>query len=247
MSMNKNIISNIPLIHLVHWWFIDRTELKFSEIEMCHINKILQYSLMYSYEIHINVCLDHDDVIYKSFITEFFEKYDKIHITFCLNDEVLCEYLTFSKIYNYNDCIVLYSHFKGISCLVNSDGKSSNSLETIDAEYRHCEYAYDSLFNECEFYDLSKIFYGFQVTDAWYSDNKLGDEGKTSHLMYANNFYAININNLKTEMRLRNIRKKYWISLNGKAFWVPIHCYGELLPSIFPVETLSYIKYYKNN
>lgn len=224
--------STKSLNHIVHWWFIDRDELTFNEIEQFHITRLINTCIPMCDSVNIYVCFDTYKDIYCSFILKYFEPYDNIKIMFSMNDSFSCEYNTFQHVFDYSGCYVMYTHFKGISCLKRADKLSQFANDSIQTELYNCDTIYNCLAKFDKNNNLGKIFYGGIVYDvsSWVSHVLFTD--MSSKLAFLGSCYIIDIDLLKTEMHeiQSSINSLYCSKLN----------FHELLPSIFPPNKLYY-------
>lgn len=226
----------IPLIQLVHWWFIDREELIFNEMEEFHIKRMIDICLPMCDVIRLNICFDTYKNEYREFLEKYFSQYDNIVLTFDINDKTLCEYRTFIHIFDYVNCYIMYTHFKGIGCMKNSNKLSSFCGKSLDDEKTEVYWLYEDMGNFKSEYITNKIFFGKKMSYT-YSDNTDYPyridyiDNYSSRYFYAGNFYIVNLDMLKCEMKSHNI------SLD----MIPdIKVRSELLPSLFPFELIHH-------
>lgn len=219
-----------PLINLVHWWFIDRDAVAFNEVELYHLDKLLTHSVPKCDIIYINVCFDSMDDKYINMIVEYFSQYNNVYLNFMLNDANLCEYNTFQHIYDFKDCYVLYSHFKGVSCMKTENHLSAFCGRTLSDEYIELNDLYQSTF-DVHLYDMQgHIFYGRTLLHTYIETIRYVDN-YSSRKFYSGSFYCVDINMLRNEIYYNGI---------SRDFTLDYRIYGELLPSLFPLSKMRY-------
>ena len=153
-------------------------------------------SLPYVDELVINVALDDDNIVVRNFIETSFND-DKVRFDYCKNDPNLGELTTFRRIVEFNDCVLLYTHFKGVT------SKWTNLTE--EEEKCWCDTLYDSVLGSGleEIYKLKfgKFFGGLQSQEKHFINdckNKLGTSYKKDSCckFYSGSFYWLNKNHL---------------------------------------------------
>jgi len=123
-------------IHLIHWWFKDRSNLVLSDLEKFHFSMLWLADFDNKFdEIHFNVALDNDTKEARDFITKSIKELTKngkadVKIEFRKNSKNTGEFETWVKMLDFvskADSIIFYSHFKG--------AKYNDASKILDIKY----------------------------------------------------------------------------------------------------------------
>lgn len=255
-------------IHLIHWYFESRKELKLTDIEKFHFT-MLNYSDFDNKfnEIHFNIALDDiNNEDQKTFINDQIKELTrygiaKITTQYIENNKTDGELNTWLKIFDYtyerkDRCLLFYSHFKGVS-RTNDTKKYLNVKYWNFLMYHGClNDGFQNAMNILE----ENISYGALInnhcvyTSQMYKDvfdnitelRPISKAGVGQH--YTGTFYWLNLEKLKEYLVENHIEKHSFSKLSERMtceFYVNTLSNGKL-KSFFKESHNWYLGYTEN-
>ena len=174
-----------PYINLCHWYFTDRTELKFYDIEKLCIHYLRTKSSVF-HRIDLYVAMNNLKQEYIDFIKAELSDIPNLNLTFIQNNYNQ-EFQTWSRLLtDYSNCYVLYSHFKGVS------HQNDNRNKLIDIAF------WDWLLFE---YCYNKPYFATKCFDGRWIATRGPFDGH-----YQGTFYWCDIDKLKSNYDLSKIK-----------------------------------------
>lgn len=175
-----------PYVNLCHWYFADRTKLKFHNMEKLCIHYMRTKSSVFD-RIDLYVAMNSLKQEYIDFIKAELSDIPNLNLKFIQNNNDQ-EYQTWSRLLNdYSNCYVLYSHFKGVS------HQNDSRFKLINIAFWNWllfEYCYDKPYFATKCFDgkwlaTCHTFDGhYQGTFYWCDIDKLKSKNDLSKIRY---------------------------------------------------------------
>jgi hypothetical protein len=202
-----------PYVNLCHWYFTDRTELKFNEMEKLCIHYLRTKSTVF-HRIDLYVAMNSLKSEYIDFIETELSDIPNLNLKFIQNNNDQ-EFQTWSRLLtDYSNCYVLYSHFKG------AYRQFDKNFKVIDIAFWNWllfEYCYNKPYFATKCFDgrwlaTGHIFDGhYQGTFYWCDIDKLKANNDLNKIEYKiiNQFHPRGWNCEEFPSHFNNTLKQY--------------------------------------